>query len=340
MEMACRFQVNPLLVSLGVVYDHNLVAEPVQKTFSTASAFPIECPYIPAKCDWFERRNLVYTGGELEPLAPGEKHGSTSQDFSNGCSTLGGTLPMENVCNTSSNGNVGNTLGVSVGIGNTLSSLAPTANLYNAPTRQRLDMWHPDTNGTMYRNGSVTLAINGFNIDSLSWADPKCIPLWAFQKNEDFIRANPFSPGLGFVNDQVLIPAPSSSSVQLVDMDHAYPLRGETKKRKTKKPVTTEADLSKQKKPKNMYSPCLRLSNTRGRGRGGAARGRGRGRKLVKKDTSSSDTHFVELNENILDFGAPVTTRDLVGASNIIGTEDSTHLRGCGGWPKSAARSQ
>lgn len=302
------------------------------------SSFPIEFPYIPAKRDRFDRRNIVYTGGELETLAPGEKPGTTSQGFSNGCSSLGGTFPVKNVCNTSSNGNVGNTLGVSVGIGNKLSSLAPTANLHNPSTRQRLDMWHPDTNGTMYRNGSVTLAINGINIESRSWADPNCIPPWAFQKNEDFSRANPFFPVPGFDNDQVLVPSPSSSSVQLVDVDHAYPLLGETKKRKTKRPVLTEAEMIKQKKPKNMYSPSLRLSNTRGRGRGGATRGRGR--KPVKKDTSSSHTQLIELNGNILDFGSFVTTGDLVEASNIIGTEDSTHLRGCGGWPKSAARSQ
>lgn len=97
MEMACRFQVNPLLVSLGVVYDHNLVAEPVHKTFSTFSSFPIEFPYVPAKRDRFAGRNLVCTGGESEPLPTGDMGGTNSQEFSNGCSSLGGTLPMENV---------------------------------------------------------------------------------------------------------------------------------------------------------------------------------------------------------------------------------------------------
>ncbi|KAK9950808.1 hypothetical protein M0R45_006276 [Rubus argutus] len=148
-------------------------------------------------------------------------------------------------------------------------------------------MWHPDTNDTIFRNGSVTLAINGINIESRSWADPSCIPPWAFQKKEDFNRANPSFPVPGFDNEQVLVPTPCSS-VQLVDLDHAYPILGETKKRKARKPVSTNVEMGKQKKPKNLFSPSLRLSNTRGRGRGGA--NRGRGRKFAKKEESSVDS--------------------------------------------------
>ncbi|KAK9904635.1 hypothetical protein M0R45_000527 [Rubus argutus] len=44
--------------------------------------------------------------------------------------------------------------------------------------RKRLDLWHPDTNGTMFRNGSITMAINGIKLDSHSWADPNVIPPW------------------------------------------------------------------------------------------------------------------------------------------------------------------
>lgn len=227
--------------------------------------------------------------------------------------------------------------GVPGGVETNLCSLVPTEKLNNASTRQRLDMWHPDTNDTIFRNGSVTLAINGISIESRSWADPTCIPPWAFQKKEEFHRANPLFPVPGFDNEQVMVPAPASS-IQLVDLDHTNPLLGETKKRKAKKSVSTEAELGKQKKPKNMYNPSLRLSNTRGRGRGGAIRGRGR--KYVKRDSSTCDAYFNDFNENILDFSAPVRKGDFVGESSIMGTEDSTHLRGCGGWPKSAARSQ
>ncbi|KAK9950809.1 hypothetical protein M0R45_006277 [Rubus argutus] len=124
MEMACKFQINPLLVSLGVVYDHNLVVEPVHKTFSTTPSFPIEFPYVPAKRDRFARRKLVGTGGDGEPLVSGGIGGIAPHNFSNRCSSLGGTLPMENVCTTPSNGNVYNTLGVPVDVGN--NSLIPT----------------------------------------------------------------------------------------------------------------------------------------------------------------------------------------------------------------------
>lgn len=151
MEMVCRFQVNPLLVSLGVVYDHNLVVKPVYKTFSTTSSFPIEFPYVPTKRDRFAYQNLVCIRGGLDPLASNEKGGTNSQEFSNGCSSLGGTLPVENVGNTSSNGNVGNKHGVPVGVGTSLSSLVPIENLNNSSTCQRLGMWHSDTNGTIFR---------------------------------------------------------------------------------------------------------------------------------------------------------------------------------------------
>jgi hypothetical protein len=111
-----------------------------------------------------------------------------------------------------------------------------------------------------------------------------------------------------------------------------------SKKRRAKKPLTAATvDLVKpqQKRAKNLYSPGLRLSISRGRGRGGASRGRGR--KFVKKETSSCATLNIDFEGNKVDYDNFFTMED---ASISIGMKDSTHLQGCGGWPKSAARTQ
>ncbi|KAK9928068.1 hypothetical protein M0R45_025222 [Rubus argutus] len=49
MISACYFQVNPMLIKLGVVYDQSLVAEPLQKPTFTLPHQPLEFPYIPSK---------------------------------------------------------------------------------------------------------------------------------------------------------------------------------------------------------------------------------------------------------------------------------------------------
>lgn len=71
---------------------------------------------------------------------------------------------------------------------------------------KRLDMWQPDTNGTMFRNDSITVAFNGINLDSPTWADPNVIPPWAFESRSEYERANPSYPVPGFDNDIVLVP--------------------------------------------------------------------------------------------------------------------------------------
>lgn len=48
MISVCNYHVNPLLTKMGVVYDHSLVVEAVQKPAFTLPHHPLEFPYIPA----------------------------------------------------------------------------------------------------------------------------------------------------------------------------------------------------------------------------------------------------------------------------------------------------
>ncbi|KAK9942661.1 hypothetical protein M0R45_008314 [Rubus argutus] len=285
MKMARRYQLNPVLVQLGVVYDNSLVAEPVRKSFFTLPNHPIEFPYVRDHLNRtrLDRRNQDLSDGDLNKFES--------------CSNIGNMSKGT----TFSRVDVDLSLGSPVASGVSEKSLSPALDLVNRSNRQRQNMWHPDTNDTIFRNGSVTLALNGLSIESCVWADPECIPLWAFWNEEEFKRANPLFLIPGFDNDSVLVPD-KNSSIKIVELDVPHPAPLENRKRKAKKSLAPVADLetSQQKRPKNLYSPGLRLSNLRGRGRGSTSRGRGR--KTTKKEASDiGNMSFFEANLNGLD---------------------------------------
>ncbi|KAK9926534.1 hypothetical protein M0R45_023760 [Rubus argutus] len=247
MEIACRYPVNPLLASLGVVYDHNLVAESVHKSFSTAHHCPIEFPSNPEKRPFGQivRPIPASSGGEVEPIVSAIIAGTASQGitnrnspqgFSNGSSSQGGSLPQGNISNTFPKGKVGNTHGVHMGTGNRFSPLSPTERFKNGYNRKHLDMWQPDTNGTFVQNGSVTVDFNGISLGPQCWADPNHLPPWAFMNTGDFKRANDACPGPGGDDDHALVPA-ATSSVQILDFENENSLHDASKKRRAKKTV-------------------------------------------------------------------------------------------------------
>lgn len=64
------------------------------------------------------------------------------------------------------------------GLQRTLPGKSQYEDVRRRSSRDDLDhMWHPDSFGTYFTNGSLTLAING--LDKV-WCDPKRILPWAF----------------------------------------------------------------------------------------------------------------------------------------------------------------
>lgn len=186
----CNHHVSPLLLKLGVVYDQSLVAEAIQKPVYTLPHHPIDFPYIPAKKPpGFRtdsgRVNSGNSNFQIDRVIRISPQKSTNPMLDNDPSSVSDPLPA--------------------------TRTSPSALVVESVAqRKRLDMWNPDTNGTMFRNRSITIAINGITLDSPSWADPSFIPPWAFNSRAEFERANPLFPVPGFDNEAVLVPLPSS----------------------------------------------------------------------------------------------------------------------------------
>lgn len=344
MISVCNHQVNPLLVRMGVVYDQSLVAEPVQKPVFTLPHFPLEFPYIPRRkaSDIRPASRRDTTGRadhQFEPVnKPSIQHMSRLQ--TDGDPSLASSLVT--VHSDSFDSEITppalSSVSLSAPINQASGSLTP---------RKRLDMWHPDTNGTMFRNGSITVAINGINLNSPSWADPNVIPPWAFKDRSEFARANPFYPVPGFENNSVLVP----SSAQLDDCDpvelaNSHITFKPATKRKRRAPHSSSVadDIpASSKKARPLLSPSLRLSNSRGGRRGGRRGSNNRGTLSGRGSRASlgKDNGVLTTNQ---DFLLPVENHLMNGANCISvsqkGMEDVTHLQGCGGWPKPAARNQ
>lgn len=153
MLSTCNHQVNPLLIRLGVVYDHNLVAEVIQKPAYTLPHHPLEFPYIPNPTTLSRRHESRpgSRGGGSFQIGPA--NGSLSQGLKRS------RMDTE-VTSTSPTGSPSIPVDGSTSLGQTSEICTQ---------RDRLSFWHPDTNGTIYRNGSVTVAINGIKLDSPSW---------------------------------------------------------------------------------------------------------------------------------------------------------------------------
>ncbi|KAM1269250.1 hypothetical protein PS1_001423 [Malus domestica] len=64
-----------------------------------------------------------------------------------------------------------------------------------SPRKASLADWgnmdHPGSYGTHYRNGTLTLAVNGLSLEK-SWYDPRKVPPWAF-KNADGLLHSPLA---------------------------------------------------------------------------------------------------------------------------------------------------
>ncbi|KAK9922366.1 hypothetical protein M0R45_030833 [Rubus argutus] len=202
-------KVNPILIKLGVVYDQSLVADAVQKPAFTIHHHPIEFPYLPVR-----RMPELRQDGST----------STSDDFQKD-STHWTTNP-HGLTNSREDGDRSLGQTDSSGDHRTLSDQS----LGLCKQGKRLDLWHPDTNGTIFRNGSETVALNGIKLDLPPWADSQVIPPWAFNCCADFEKTNPHFPVPGFDNNSVLVQA-STSFICIVNLEqHMQPNEGLTTK--------------------------------------------------------------------------------------------------------------
>lgn len=342
MISVCNYQVHPLLIARGVVYDLSLVAEPIQKPAFTLPHHPLEFPYLP-KPDLrhtTRRNNSDKTKIQIEPvIVPSTLHLSlprTDSDLPSASS-----LPTAPSDSSDPRVTPSDLSSVSLSVPIELSS-------GTMAHRKRLDLWHPDTNGTMFRNGSITMAINGIKLDSPSWADPNVIPPWAFKNLSEYERANPFYPVPGFDNDTVLVPLPLAQSLENVEtcltFEPTPPIVCTQRKRRGKRPSNCGTEVSSTaKKARPLLSPSLRLSNNRGGRRGGrtgytyqngsCSRGRGLSSRNELRPSTSTGIFLVSENSQFV-------SGDAYTSSLASGMEDVTHPQGCGGWPKSAARGQ
>lgn len=365
MISACYFQVNPMLIKLGVVYDQSLVAEPLQKPAFTLPHQPLEFPYIPSKkasdlcptpgrvsSDRGEFQTSSVNGSFQTLLSASRSDGNLSSDLPPASSLMPlSSLPPDatqvpnRTLPTVSKPN-------HIDISRVTSSTTTESSLGLMTRRERLDMWHPDTNGTMFRNGSITVAIQGINLNSPSWADPEVIPPWAFKSRADFERANPLFPVPGFDNDSVLVPLPSAQPcVEELPCPPICPSVNKPitqRKRRARRPspLALDEEAHPSKKGRPLISPSLRLSNSRGGRRGSRGSSNIRGR---SRDTSNGCRDSDLGMGNVSSFSVHATHQsmeqhirvsDSNWSSSMKGMEDLTHLQGCGGWPKPAARGQ
>ncbi|KAK9928069.1 hypothetical protein M0R45_025223 [Rubus argutus] len=150
-------------------------------------------------------------------------------------------------------------------------------------------MCYPNTNGTMFGNGSTTVAIQGINLNSPSWADLEVIPPWAFKSRADFERANPLFPVPSFDNDSVLVPLPSAQPCDeelhcpLICPLVNKPITQRKRRARRPSPLALDEKAHPSKKGRPLISPSLRLSNSRGGRRGSRSSSTIRGR---SRDTS------------------------------------------------------
>ncbi|KAL6176235.1 hypothetical protein ACLB2K_052870 [Fragaria x ananassa] len=173
--------------------------------------------------------------------------------------------------------------------------------------------WDPDAHGALFQNGSVTRALGGLSLHDGQWADPECIPPWAFKNKADYYKANPlFSVPIivddydGFVGG-----CSKPTTVRLLEIDQptliekdeilVVPESGSTKrKRKPKKTMEEVEEIkSNSKRPKPANGPSLRLSSSVGRGRGRGRRGRGRGRSTLVCGESQLETELLTISQAV-----------------------------------------
>ncbi|KAL6193639.1 hypothetical protein ACLB2K_034723 [Fragaria x ananassa] len=333
-ESACRYQVSPVLICLGVKYNQNLVAEPPQRPILTQTHFPLEFPYAPTTGIF--RRKVDYQG----KIVNLNSNATVTAD-SGAVVRRGDTGMAHNLRSNESQ----------LGKGESSYKLAAVHVPKQKFTSGGPDMLHPDTHGAIFRNGSVTRALGGLNINQRAWVDPEVIPPWAFN-NRDELSTNPCFP---FPTKMDFVSGPPST-VQLKEIE-SNELVGNnmgifikktmpslTQNTKEVIPPHSIEELTtpakRKRKPRSLYSdetplkrtkrkgPTLRLSASRGRGRGRGGRGgvRGIGNDIHKKGQSDGGEALTQCNTECTD---PFLLKE--------GERDSTHPHGGGGWPKTAA---
>lgn len=336
MISVCNYQVNPILIRMGVVYDLSLVADVVQKSVHTLPHYPIEFPVTTTH----SLRHLPRRVSSEVETQHGHGIGPSTQ-----CMT---TLKLDRDKYSSPH----------IVPDMQSTSLVQSSGVHKHGERQGL--WHPDTNGTIFRNGCVIVALKGLNTDSPQWADPNVIPPWAYNNRAEFERVNHFFPVPCFFNESIMATLPSSSvrieevvppvmpSTSFIEKPAIIQLNQpfSQRKRKAKRAasVVTLTEVSQNKKVRLPISPGLRLSNSRGgrRGSRGVMRGRGRSTgqsKVLGDDQSAASQH--DRSSFLINFGG--SNCDETDCNHVClakGMEDLTHLQGCGGWPNSAARGQ
>lgn len=199
-------------------------------------------------------------------------------------------------------------------------------------------IWDPDNNGTIFKNGSLTVAIRGLSLEK-NWCDPDNLPPWALTNHSRAQYENVTSTRVG---DPPSLAPRGASLVELKDQETKKDFKAQGEKRifvDNSKCLISPNAVKRAKVSYGQAVGCsLKLSNRGGRGTKGKGRG-GRTRNSHRADTIGNPPLVVEDGELCDVVISP--SKDLQDAedrSKALGKEGFSHLQGRGGWPKIATR--
>lgn len=216
--------------------------------------------------------------------------------------------------------------------------------------------WDPDSFGTQYRNGTLTIAVNGLSLEK-RWCDPDRVPPWALERAESLLDPQ-LLLGPKNADDNLVV-----SRAQIIELNQDVgelpqqlgpmklkrkehkdePIKGnnEINRKAREEEVSPDRDCSK--KTRVSYSPrrggSMKIPNRGGRGLlGRLARGRGHGSTKGKKNAifPPKDICSESLCEVVV---SPSKELEQVEKrQRICVTGNFNDEKGCGGWPKTSTR--
>ncbi|CAL8172062.1 unnamed protein product [Prunus armeniaca] len=217
----------------------------------------------------------------------------------------------------------------------------------SGPTRaDYANRWNPDSFGTQFQNGTLTIAVNGLSLKK-NWCDPDRVPPWAFENASNLLEnrfldgpstdATPLNVGPTFV--ETATSEPSIASSNAIDPGKK---KGKGRLKLGEIPIPLE-EAQPAKRAKTSHSPLpscsLHLSNRGGRGVRGRPKGmKGLGQEKRKPEKKSSNP--------VTDLGnlCDVTISPSKELELAEGRQLTTDLgvfskpQGGGGWPRTATR--
>lgn len=212
-----------------------------------------------------------------------------------------------------------------------------------------VNLWNPNSYGTHYRNGTITVALKGISLER-NWYDQVRVPPWALQNADALLNTN---WALEAQNSEKEL---GCKNIRIEEVEKEVSSQNDRDSKKGKW-IEYNPGEHVRKKPKVSVSPLrgrpLRLSNQSSRGRGkdlvgGSGRGRG-GRKtsnypakpLINQDSLcevkvSPSKALREVEEQLKESKRKCRS-NIIREKKTTGPVEGSSTGG-GGWPTTAAR--